>query len=303
MKRLDLQQSIESFALFDWLMVALAVLGLIVAVWSYYLGGGYRAFTLLMVFCECILIYGAWLAPRRLSVTTLRQSLVQSPSVWVKIVFISDLHAGSHLPGPWFEKVVTTIEDLRPDMILAAGDFVVSHADEMKNVEMFSRLKTPYGNFFVLGNHDYLDDPGAVRSAIKRWGFTDLTNSDVILKIQGAELRLTGLDDALHGKPMILSERQIVDAPRLTMVHSPDALLDFKEGQTDLVLCGHSHGGQIRFPYFGCLGVPSKLGCRADQGMKIINGIKTYISRGLGEVGCRARLLCRPEITLIELGI
>ena len=284
-------------------MVVLAVLGLIVAVWSYYLGGGYRAFTMFMFFCEGILVYGAWLAPRRLSVTTMRQSLVQSPSVWVKIVFISDLHAGSHLPKSWFEKVVTTIEDLRPDMILAAGDFVISHAEEIKYAAMFSRLKASYGMFFTLGNHDYLDNPGAVREVVKQWGFTDLTNSDVILKIQGVELQLTGLDDTLLGRPMILSERQTVDAPRLTMVHSPDALLDMKEGQADLVLCGHTHGGQIRFPYFGCLGVPSKLGCRADQGMKIINGIKTYISRGLGEVGCRARLFCRPEVTLFELGI
>jgi len=303
MRKLDLQKSIESFALFDWLMVALALLGLIVGILSFRLGGGYRLLTLLMVVCEAILVYGAWFAPRRLSVTMLRQPLVPKPTVWIKAVFMSDLHAGSHLPKAWFEKVATAIEDLRPDLILAGGDFIMSHADDMKCVGMFSRLKAPYGIYFTLGNHDYLDDPAAVRQAVKKWGYSDLTNSNVTLRIQGSEIRLSGTDDTWYGRPLVLPARQDSAVPHLTLAHNPDVLLDMQEGQTDLVLCGHTHGGQIRFPFVGCLDSHCKFGRRADQGMKIINGIKTYISRGLGEVGCRARLLCRPEVTLIELGI
>jgi len=91
--------------------------------------------------------------------------------------------------------------------------------------------------------------------------------------------------------------------PRVVLTHEPDLLLDMREGQAELALCGHTHGGQIRLPVIGSMVVPSKLKRHADMGRRIINGIPVFVTRGVGEVLCRARLFCPPEIVVIELGI
>lgn len=303
MKSLDLQDSLESFFLFDIILAGVAIFGLVVAAVAWSLGGWWLTVSAAMLVCEGILVYAIWYAPRRWRITELREPLVRDPSVWVKAVFISDLHAGTQARNGHFRDLVQSVNDLHPDLILHGGDFVTGHAQEAGYLESLGELKPVYGSYFILGNHDYTDNPQAVRTQLLSWGNIDITNSNLTLRIHGKELRLSGLDDTMLGLPAAMPERSADGVPHLTLTHSPDALFDMHEGQTDLMLCGHTHGGQIRLPFIGCLGVPTRLGCRADQGIRIINGVRTYISRGVGIVGCRARWLCRPEIVFLELGI
>jgi hypothetical protein len=135
-------------------------------------------------------------------------------------------------------------------------------------------------------------------------GISDLTNGSVVIKKDARTLELTALDDCWHGRPIVPPFRTSKDVPHVTISHEPDVALDFRPGDTDLMICGHTHGGQIRLPVIGTIaGLPTYLGRKADNGRKIINGIPIVISGGCGETDLRPRLFCPPEITVVEVGI
>ena len=90
----------------------------------------------------------------------------------------------------------------------------------------------------------------------------------------------------------------------MTISHEPDAALDLKEGDTDLLLSGHTHGGQIRLPFIGSIvKIPSILGRKADEGKKVVNGVPVIVSEGVAETDIRSRLFCPPEIMVVDVGI
>ncbi|MDD5725996.1 MAG: metallophosphoesterase [Patescibacteria group bacterium] len=299
--KLNLQTNNQSFVLFDAAMAILALLGLALASLGWWLGGAWLWLSYLMALCLVLLAYGIWIAPKRLKTTHLREALSKSPQAWLKAVYIADLHAGSNKSEAWYKKLCSMIKEIDPELLLVGGDFSVCDASHLDKLQCLAKLDMRHGKYFVLGNHDYLDDPQIVKEQLSAWGFESLTNETKMISFQGLELQLAGLDETLYGAPKI--SKRITEKPLVALAHEPDALLDLSEGQADLVLCGHTHGGQIRFPLIGCLVVPSKLGRRVDMGRKVINGIPTFITRGLGEVLCRARLLCPPEIVVLELGI
>lgn len=283
-------------------MASMAVLGVALALLGWWLGGWWKLVTYLMIFCLATLAYGIWVAPRRLKITNLREPLVKSPKAWIKAVYIADLHADKNKSLIWYKKAVEVIKELEADMLLVGGDMVIGDTVYLDKLENLSKIDFAYGKYYILGNHDYLDDPSEIIKQMDAWGFINLVNQTRAVHFQGLEMQLAGLDETLYGLPR-LPRRDSQEKPFLLLGHEPDVLLDMKEGQADLVLCGHTHGGQIRLPIIGSVVIPSKLGRRADLGHRVINGVPTFITRGLGEVLCRARLLCPPEIVLIELGI
>ncbi|MBD3281594.1 hypothetical protein GF391_02500 [Candidatus Uhrbacteria bacterium] len=303
MKQLDLQKSIETFAVFDLFMAALAFGGLILALLGFLLGGYWLYLAYAMILSELILIYGIFIAPKRLKTTIYREAIRPNADVWVKVVLLSDFHLHGHKSRAWMDKISSKVSAIKPDLLLIGGDIVVHNAKDAAKADPLKNIASTYGSYFVLGNHDYQDDPQAITAQLSEFGLHNLTNCNLSINIQGKELRLSGLDDAFYGRPSLPLNRASKDTPHVTLAHQPDIILNFQEDDTDLVFCGHSHGGQIRFPVIGSIRVPSAFGRKADGGRKIIKGIPTIISRGLGEVGCRARLFTPPEIVIIELGI
>lgn len=298
--KLNLQINNQSFVIFDVAMVGLAVLAIVIATWAWF--ANWKWLTAVMVIGILILVYGAFISPRRLKITKVKKALSKSPTAWLKAVYIADLHAYKNKPLAWYQKLFAEIREIGADMLLVGGDLVVADSGYLDKLVDLSKLDFAYGKYYILGNHDYLDDPSEVRRQMDDWGFVNLVNKSKDVKFQGLDLQLAGLDETLYGQPKI-PPRDSTDKPYVLLGHEPDVLLDMKEGQADLVLCGHTHGGQIRLPLIGSLVVPSKLGRRADLGHRVINGIPTFVSAGLGEVLCRARLLCSPEIVVLELGI
>ncbi|MDD5438141.1 MAG: metallophosphoesterase [Patescibacteria group bacterium] len=298
--KLNLQINNQSFVIFDVAMIGLAVLAIVIAAWAWF--ANWKWLTAVMVIGILILAYGAFISPRRLKITKVKKALSKSPTAWLKAVYIADLHAYKNKPLAWYQKLFAEIREIGADMLLVGGDLVVADTGYLDKLVDLSKLDFAYGKYYILGNHDYLDDPSEVRRQMDDWGFVNLVNKSKDVKFQGLDFQLAGLDETLYGQPKI-PPRDSTDKPYVLLGHEPDVLLDMKEGQADLVLCGHTHGGQIRLPLIGSLVVPSKLGRRADLGHRVINGIPTFVSAGLGEVLCRARLLCSPEIVVLELGI
>lgn len=303
MKSLDLQKSIETFVVFDLFMALLALGGLFLGLSGFLLGGPWLYLSYAMILGELILIYGIFIAPERLKTAIYREAALPNADVWLKVVLLSDFHLHGKKGQEWIKRIAQKVKEIKPDVVLIAGDIVVHDAKDVSAAEPLKRIVSTYGNYFVLGNHDYQDDPQTIAAELSAFGFHNITNCRLTLNIQGKELRLLGLDDAFYGLPQLPVNRGDKAVPHITLVHEPDTILNFQEQDTDLVLCGHSHGGQIRFPFLGSVRVPSAFGRKADGGRKIIKGIPTIISRGLGQVGCRARLFAPPEITIIELGI
>lgn len=283
-------------------MIFMAVFGLSAGWLGLALGGNWNALTFFALVGLSWIAYGTFIAPKRLRVRVERKALAKEPKAWMKLVFMADLHAGGGKRQDWYEKLFSKIKDLSPDALLLGGDFVVADSGSLDALQGLGKLELPYGKYFVLGNHDYLDNPSEIKERLESWGLKDLTNIDCDLTYQGLKLLLSGADDSLFGKPKY-SPRKSADLPRIILAHEPDLALDLKEGQVDLMLSGHTHGGQIRLPFVGSIVVPSKLGRRADEGWRVINGIHVFVTRGVGEVMCRARLFCAPEIVVLELGI
>lgn len=299
----NLRRTHSHARLLDPLLIAVALFGLLVMWLTSRAGGVWDVLGALAFINECLLIYGVFVEPQRLIVTTIRRKLVPEPAAWIRIVFLTDLHAGSFYPAARYELIAREAAALHPDVVLLGGDYVVDRAEPIVDLKALSGIQARLGKYFVLGNHDLIDRPADIRRALTSYGYTDLTNECVRLEANGRSCELQAVDDIWYGKVKRFT-RSSPSLPHLTLSHEPDLLMDLKEGDTDLVLIGHTHGGQLRLPSIGALiPIPSKLGRAADQGEKIIHGIPCIISNGLGESDGRARLLAPPEIVVVEVGI
>lgn len=286
---------------FDVLHGALIGISAIVCGIGFYIDSVY--ITILGLCGVAVLLYAKYVEPHWISTVHYRQALVSDPQRWIKMVFLSDLHAGLAKNARYYERVARLAAEEKPDLFILGGDAVEERADAIKDLESFKDLTAKYGTYFILGNHDYLDRPVEVREALSAWGYQNITNKTSSLCVDDRPLDLVGIDDTWFGKPVFpSSEKQ--RAPRLVIAHEPDALLDMQEGDADLVLLGHTHGGQVRLPWLGAVRpLPQMAPQWLDRGRKEWRKIPVIISQGLGEADAPVRLFCRPQIVVVEIGI
>ena len=299
----NLRKTHSNSRVFDVALVVVVAFGLTVAWLSFRAGGAWIVLGILALVGEALVAWGVFVEEFRLVVTSYRERLVADPKAWIKIAFVSDLHAGAFHDEEWYGRVAREIQAHKPDVILLGGDYVAERSDSVTALKPFGELTAPLGKFFVLGNHDYLDRPEEVAQFVESLGFQNINNRSVKIVREDREFELHGLDDQWFGKAEKFVRRS-KDIPYVTLAHEPDTILDLKEGDTDLVISGHTHGGQVRLPLIGALWpIPTKLGRSADRGRKIVNGVPLIVSVGAGEMDGRFRLFCAPEVVIVEIGI
>lgn len=217
-----------------------------------------------------------------------------------RIGHISDLHFTGQLSRDFYRRAFEELLRLRPDMLVITGDII----DKAKCLpwieELLSDLRAPHGCYFVLGNHDKrIFDPLVVRQAMARSGWEDLGSQIAEANIHGQRILLAG-----HECPWFGHEPQLdaagTDAFRLALAHSPDAIDWAQHQRVDLLLAGHTHGGQIRFPVIGPIVAPSWYGSQFASGVFYRKPTLMHVSRGLAGVH-PLRYRCQPEIALLEL--
>jgi predicted MPP superfamily phosphohydrolase len=231
-----------------------------------------------------------------------------------RIVFLSDVHRGIFLSQGRLGRLVDRVNDLAPDLLLLGGDYVWGNTDyEASCFEELGRLRAPLGRFAVLGNHDYgrpqhadgrdEDDPTLAIAAIKSAGITLLDNRGVWLERNGGRIRLGGVSDYQEGEPQVdpTLEGTKEDDLVILLSHNPD----FAEGlpeAVDLVLSGHTHGGQISFFGLYAFYLPSDYGQKYRTGV-VENGPTTVmVSNGIGtSTLLPLRYFARPQILVITL--
>jgi len=219
----------------------------------------------------------------------------------LRILFISDLHAGPFVSPRVLRAAVERLLAVEPDLVLLGGDLTTASVAEFETHRAtFDSMRAPLGVFCVLGNHDhYSHEPERLRGLIEEAGIGVLHNRAVALERGGQSLDLAGVDDLLMGRPDLESALDGARSPVVLLSHNPDLFFEAARRDVALMLAGHTHGGQIRIPGLPVLVRQSRY--RLDQGRYRSGRSELVVSRGLGAVGLPLRVACRPEGVLIRL--
>lgn len=233
----------------------------------------------------------------------------------LRIVQLSDIHHGPWIPIEHVRTIVNTANSLAPDIICLTGDYVHRSAAYINPVvNELARLRATIGIVGVLGNHDWWEGGPLMQRAFARAGMALIDNARLFITPQRqlVEHATEGLcfagvgdlytdeqryDDALGGVPP--------DMPRLLLSHNPDVVEDpalrLLGHRVDLMLSGHTHGGQIYIPGLGTPVVPSRFGQKYASGLVQGPACPVFISRGLGHTVLPMRVGIPPEMAVIEL--
>jgi len=220
------------------------------------------------------------------------------------IAHFTDIHRGHRVPQSFVEQAVAMTNDANPDLVVVTGDCVTRRLDMMQDcAQALSRLSAPCGKLSVLGNHEHWTDTARCeRMLAEVAGTRVLRNESMFLEHNGSRLVVAGLDDAISGHDDLDRTLDgVTDAPIIMLSHGPDVVREASCRAIDLVLAGHTHGGQIVVPLYGAPVTDSDLGPRRASGLHRFGGTRIYISAGVGMALLSMRINCPPEVPLITL--
>lgn len=255
------------------------------------------------------IFYAFKIEPYRLQVNSYNLSNGGTLEDTVKIVQISDIHLKEDYSIKELNKIVNKLNRLNPDLVIFTGDLYDNYGEYNNDEEVISQLSkidAKYGKLAVWGNHDYGGGGAmAYEEIMERSGFKILNNESSIVNLEsGKSISISGIDDAMLGNPILYNntDNEIADYSIL-MSHEPDSAVDYMNNNYNLILCGHSHGGQIDIPFIPqiqkrAINVTTHASLYDDGLYDIDNENKTkfYVNTGLGTTHISARFGVVPEI-------
>jgi len=226
----------------------------------------------------------------------------------LRILHLSDVHAGIHMRLEKMERIVAQANALAPDLILQTGDMIdISPSFIPDYVRAFRELRAPLGVVTSLGNHDHYTGVAAVEKGVRDAGHVLVRVGAHLIERNGATLALLGLDDPLDwgfDDPQIPEVHEVdraapPEAFKVLMAHRPGAWDGAVPRGIPLTLSGHIHGGQFYLPVVGWSA--GRLITKYVMGHFQRGNSQLYVSRGIGVVGVPIRVFVPPEIALLEL--
>jgi predicted MPP superfamily phosphohydrolase len=222
-----------------------------------------------------------------------------------KLIQLSDIHIGGLIGKEYISNLVNKTNALNPDIIVITGDLIDTKIGYVKEaINELKNLKSKYGTYFIVGNHEYFHDIDEIVEKIKSLGITVLENQNCYIGNKEYGFNLVGIYDlfgnkANHHIPDLKSAIQGINtnSPTVLLSHQPKFILENNVENIDLVLSGHTHGGQI-YPFRILVSLQQKYVAGLYQHSK---NTQIYINRGTGFWGPPMRLGSKPEITLINL--
>lgn len=243
----------------------------------------------------------------RLSVTAKSLALASLDSRLenLTIAHLSDLHFTGKLTRAYFDFVIDRVNEMQADVVIITGDIVDTDECIAWIPETLGRLQARCGKFFILGNHDKrVTDVPALRRTIADCGFIDLGSRCEHVTIDGCEVLLAGTERPWFGAPPDVPPRSVsregTPILRILLSHSPDQIPWARRHDFDLMLAGHTHGGQIRLPIIGPIVAPSHFGVKYASGVFYESPTLVHVSRGVSGLD-PIRINCPPEVTKITL--
>lgn len=230
-----------------------------------------------------------------------------------KIAHLSDLHHGHHMPDDFLPRAVELTLEQKPDLIALTGDFVHKGYKHVEGVaKVLGRLNAPQGVFAVLGNHDfsvrnalgfrrYRGLHKAIADALGTHGIRVLRNESLHLERPEGKVFLAGLDDlwSRECNPEEALKDLCPVTPRIVLAHNPLTIHLMEKHRCDLMLSGHTHGGQVNWPGLGRFFLGRK-GRQFAAGLYQHKSSHLYVHKGVG-FGWRFRFGVRPEIAMHTL--
>lgn len=217
----------------------------------------------------------------------------------LSILHLTDLHLCGTPDLRFFEYVMDRCRDWEPDLVAVTGDIVDSVEHHSWIPLTLGRLRWRIAALAVMGNHDSWYEPDQVRRHFRQLGFQVLGNRWQKLEVRGQEIVVVG-----NETPWFRPASDLAGCPRelfkLCLSHTPDNLPWAKRHGVDLMLAGHNHGGQVRFPIIGSLLCPSRYGRAYDCGTFHEPPTVLHVGKGLGGQH-PLRYNCRPEVVQLIL--
>lgn len=252
--------------------------------------------------------------PDRLTIKEETIALSNLPSQLdkLKIVAISDIHGGAaFITESKLQEIVRLTNEQQPDLIVLLGDFVSQESDDHSQLKMeietiaknISGFKAKYGVYAVLGNHDWWANGKKVQKALEDNGIKVLENDAERIIVNGQTLWLLGIPDYWTRQPINLPQamRNIDSpAPIIAITHNPDVFPELPTA-ISLTIAGHTHGGQVNFPFIGAPIVPSEYKQRYVAGHIVEEGKHLFVTTGVGTSGLAIRFRVPPEIVVLTL--
>jgi hypothetical protein len=250
---------------------------------------------------DAFLLEPGWIEVRR---WVEYQPAIRASAADLTLVHLSDLHLRAL--GSRERRAIELVNASRPDLILISGDLTGGGCRPADLQSFLGALRSRHGKFLVWGNHDYGRDAPAESwgpAAVRRGGFTLLRNDSRSIDVPGARLRVAGIDDPVTGRDNLRAAMRRVARRDVCILlsHSPEIVGRLGNWDVDLVLAGHTHGGQIRMPGLGPLWVPFGTRDYVEGWFTVQGNARLHVSRGVGWSYLPARFLCRPRIDVITL--
>lgn len=259
-------------------------------------------------------LYSGEIARHEISVLTRTVPIRNLPPAFdgFRIAQVSDIHYDEYTE-PWFvERVIERVNALGPDLVALTGDYIsfmplprdFALGAMHRCADAMARIACPQ-RYAVMGNHDSFLGAPTIAPILAAVDIPLLVNEHVPIERSGQRLWLAGVHDPVTHIPDLRAAIPAhPDGPVILMSHGSDyadTVAAHPRGRlVDLMLSGHSHGGQVRFPIVGALHTPVG-GQKYVEGLFRIGAMQLYVNRGIGTVGLPIRLNCPPEITLFTL--
>ncbi|HZB47430.1 MAG TPA: metallophosphoesterase [Pyrinomonadaceae bacterium] len=246
----------------------------------------------------------AFAEPYALSVEHVSVDLRRLPRALdgLKIVHLSDIHHSPFTGREQVERAVEVANSLQPDIIALTGDYV-SHEREYVQpcADLLGKLRARRGVYAVLGNHDNWVDAPLITDLFRAEGIQVLNNEGMRFEDAGASFWLAGVNDTMVGLedlPLALAGSR-ADEMKLLLAHNPVILRRAARARVDLVLAGHTHGGQVTWR--NERDAAGRVRRRILRGLGRRGETQIYVTRGVGTVVLPVRYGCRPEVSLLKL--
>ncbi len=233
----------------------------------------------------------------------------------LSIVHLSDLHFTGRVGKAYFREVVRISNELRPDLVCITGDIVDRAICFDWIPDTLGQLAAQHGVYFIVGNHDRHVDVDRLRRTMAESGLIDLGGRWLPIEIRGTPLALAGNERPWFNGPVGCKKRTSKMSPpngafhapyastdvlRIVLAHTPDQFAWARAHNADLMLAGHTHGGQICIPPLGAIFSPTARGVKYISGVFYAPPTILHVTRGIsGDVPVRWN--CRPEIAHLRL--
>jgi uncharacterized protein len=225
----------------------------------------------------------------------------------LRILFMSDLHVGSHTEDvERLTRITMSAAELQPDLMCLGGDYTNGllfgggRVPPETTAAILGLVKPPLCSFAIVGDHDEIYGAHAIAGALRAAGLTVLLNEIVRIIFEGCEIAILGVTPDAARLPELIGQARI-GIPRIVLAHDPAAFALLPKEAGHLMFCGHTHGGQIQLPFVGPLINMSDAPLRWTYGHVVEGDCHLYVTSGLGTSVLPLRLGIPPEVVLVEV--